>query len=364
MKVSSLRPVTRRNMITYAIIILTYTVVQILSATGKLSYLIAGLLIKLCVYVILAVSLNLTVGVLGELSLGHAGFTCVGAYAGSMFAVVTQDTLSSVWIRFPLALLIGGIAAAVFGILIGLPVLRLRGDYLAIVTLAFGEIIRMVAGVFYLGKDSNGLHAAFIHSSSLQLEPDGEMIAKGTQGVLSIPMDSSFTVGIILVLITLLVITNMMDSRAGRAVMSIRDNRIAAESVGVNITKYKLLAFSVSAFFAGIAGVLYSHDQGSVTPSTFDYNKSIEILVMVVLGGMGSIRGSVIAAVLLTALPEILRFLQDYRMLIYSVILILAMILSNNEKVKALVKKVMDRIKKRIKNWVKHFKKPAGEGAK
>lgn len=360
MKASSLRPVTRRNMITYAIIILAYAVVQILSATGSLSYLFTGLLVPICVYVILAVSLNLTVGVLGELSLGHAGFMCVGAYAGSMFAIVTQDVLTSAWVRFPLALLVGGIAAAVFGVLIGLPVLRLRGDYLAIVTLAFGEIIRALAGVLYLGQDSSGLHVAFGQNSSMQLEAGGREIFQGPQGIMSTPRDASFTVGIILILITLFVVTNMMDSRAGRAVMSIRDNRIAAESVGINITKYKLLAFSVSAFFAGIAGTLYSHNLATVPPNTFDYNMSIMILVMVVLGGMGSIRGSVIAAVLLTALPELLRGLQDYRMLIYSIILILAMILNNNEKVKTAVKKVTGR----IKGWFKRFKKPAGEGAK
>ncbi len=355
MKKTRLRPVTRKNGITYSIVLLFYVVIQILTATGSLSSLFKGLLIPVCVYVILAVSLNLTVGVLGELSLGHAGFMCVGAYASSIFSISTQEVLTSAWIRFPLALLVGGLAAALFGVLIGLPVLRLRGDYLAIVTLAFGEIIKSLASVLYLGQDSNGLHIAFGQNSTMDLAVDGHKIVDGPKGILSAPGDSTFTIATILVLITLIVITNMMDSRTGRAVMSIRDNRIAAESVGINITKYKLLAFALSAFFAGLAGVLYAHSLATVPPTKFGYNTSIMILVMVVLGGMGSMRGSVIAAALLTALPELLRSLQDYRMLIYSIILIAAMLLNNNEKVKTAVKKVTAKFKRQAK--------PAGEVA-
>ena len=231
MKKTRLRPVTRKNGITYSIVLLFYVVIQILTATGSLSSLFKGLLIPVCVYVILAVSLNLTVGVLGELSLGHAGFMCVGAYASSIFSISTQEVLTSAWIRFPLALLVGGLAAALFG----LPVLRLRGDYLAIVTLAFGEIIKSLASVLYLGQDSNGLHIAFGQNSTMELAVDGHKIVDGPKGILSAPGDSTFTIATILVVITLIVITNMMDSRTGRAVMSIRDNRIAAESVGINI---------------------------------------------------------------------------------------------------------------------------------
>lgn len=349
MKATRLRPVTQKNTITYAMVILFYVVIQILTMTGSLSSLFTGLLIPICVYVILAVSLNLTVGILGELSLGHAGFMCIGAYASSVFSISTQDVLTSAWIRFPLALLVGGIAAAIFGILIGMPVLRLRGDYLAIVTLAFGEIIKSLAGILYLGQDENGLHIAFGQNSAMDLAVGGRKIIDGPKGILSTPGDASFTAGVILILITLFVITNMMDSRAGRAVMSIRDNRIAAESVGINITKYKLLAFAVSAFFAGIAGVLYSHSLATVPPAKFGYNMSIMILVMVVLGGMGSMRGSVIAAALLTALPELLRGLQDFRMLIYSIILIAAMLLNNNDKVKLSVRKLTAKFKRQTK---------------
>lgn len=355
MKQNRLRPVTRKNLTTFAIVIVAFAVMQILSGTGVMSNSLQGQLVPICTYIIMAVSLNLTVGILGELSLGHAGFVCIGAYAGSIFAVGMQDVLTSAWVRFPLALLVGGIAAAVFGILIGLPVLRLRGDYLAIVTLAFGEIIRNILGILVVGKDSAGFHVAVGQSTAMELQPDGYKIIDGPMGIKGTPNDATFIAGFILVLITLFVITSMMDSRAGRAVMAIRDNRIAAESVGISITKYKLLVFAVSAFFAGIAGVLYSHNFSSLPPSKFDYNLSIMILVMVVLGGMGSMRGSVIAAVLLTALPEMLRGLQDYRMLIYSIILIAAMILNNNEKVKTALNRVTAKFKRQAK--------PAGEVA-
>lgn len=350
MKASRLRPVTRKNAITYGLVLLFFAVIQILKATGSLSSLFSDLSIQICVYVTLAISLNLTVGVLGELSLGHAGFMCVGAYAGAIFSITTQDVLTSAWVRFPLALVVGGIAAAIFGVLIGLPILRLRGDYLAIVTLAFGEIIRSLAGILYLGQDDKGLHMALGQNSSITLEAGGRKIVDRAQGILSTPSDANFTVGIVLILITLFVITNLMDSRTGRAVMSIRDNRIAAESVGINITKYKLLVFAVSALFAGMAGAFYAHSLSTVAPAKFDYNLSIEILVMVVLGGMGSIRGSIIAAVLLRALPELLRGLQDYRMLIYSIILIAAMLLNNNDKVKDALQKVTAKRKRRVKD--------------
>lgn len=355
MKQHQLRPVTRKNLTTFAIVIAAFAVMQVLSVTGVMSNSLQGQLVPICAYIIMAVSLNLTVGVLGELSLGHAGFVCIGAYAGSIFAVSTQDVLTSAWVRFPLALLVGGVAAAVFGILIGLPVLRLRGDYLAIVTLAFGEIIRNILGILVIGKDSAGLHLSMGQSTAMELEPGGVKIIDGPMGIKGTPGDAGFIVGFVLIMITLFVITSMMDSRAGRAVMAIRDNRIAAESIGINITKYKLLVFAVSAFFAGIAGVLYAHNFSSLPPSKFDYNLSIMILVMVVLGGMGSIRGSVIAAVLLTALPEMLRGLQDYRMLIYSIILIAAMILNNNEKVKTAFERVTAKFKRQAK--------PAGEVA-
>ena len=208
--------------------------------------------------------------------------------------------------------------------------LRLKGDYLAIVTLAFGEIIKNLINVFFIGKDSKGFHFSMKDAMSLHMEADGQVIVNGPQGITGTPNDSTFLIGIILLLITLFIVLNLIHSRAGRAIMSIRDNRIAAESVGINITKYKMMAFTISASLAGVAGVLYAHNLATLSaqPKNFGYNMSIMILVYVVLGGIGNIRGSMIAAVILTLLPELLRFLSDYRMLIYAIVLI-AMMLFN-----------------------------------
>jgi len=332
---------TRGNLITYGLVIAVFIVVQILVVTGNFSSLWKGLLVPLCTYVILAVSLNLTVGILGELSLGHAGFMCVGAFTGAFISLYMENAVPSAWIRFPLALLAGGLAAALLGAFIGVTVLRLRGDYLAIVTLAFGEIVKNIVNVLYVGRDADGLHLSTTNAAALKLGAGGEMLINGPQGISGTPMDSNFTIGILLVLITLFVTLNLIHSRTGRAIMAIRDNRIAAESIGIDITKYKLIAFVISAFFAGIAGVLYSHNLSTLTalPKNFGYNMSILILVFVVLGGIGNMRGSIIAAVVLTALPEILRELSDYRMLIYALVLIFMMIFTSNPKAKALREK-------------------------
>lgn len=316
----------KSNLITYAIVVAAWLFVEVLRGTGNLSSLMQGLLIPLCAYSILAISLNLVVGISGELSLGHAGFMCVGAFASAFFSKAMQNVITVSGIRFTLAILVGAAAAAVFGILIGIPVLRLRGDYLAIVTLAFGEIIKNVINIFYIGMDSTGFHFSMKDQFSLGMEPTGVMILNGPQGISGTPKDSSFTFGVILVLITLFIVLNLINSRDGRAIMSIRDNRIAAESVGINITKYKLMAFSVSAALAGVGGALYAHNLASLQASKFNFNTSILVLVFVVLGGIGNIRGSVIAAVILTALPEMLRGLSDYRMLIYAIILIVMML--------------------------------------
>lgn len=335
-KMKNLSKTTKSNFITYGIVIVAYILVQVLMMTGNLSSLMQGLLVPLCMYVILAVSLNLTVGILGELSLGHAGFMCAGAFASSIFSVCMENVIASSGLRFLLALIVGALVAGVFGILIGIPVLRLRGDYLAIVTLAFGEIIKNVINALYIGKDSKGFHFSLKDTMSLGMEPDGQVIIKGAQGISGTPNDSTFTIGVILVVITLIVVLNLVNSRAGRAIMAIRDNRIAAESVGINITKYKIMAFSISAALAGVAGVLYAHNLSTLTaqPKNFGYNQSIMILVFVVLGGMGNIRGSIISAVILTLLPELLRGLADYRMLIYSIVLIAMMLFNWSPKVK------------------------------
>ena len=320
---------TKSSLTTYGMVVAAYIICELFLQTGHMTSLLKGLLVPLCVYAILAVSLNLTVGILGELSLGHAGFMCVGAFTSAVFSKCVMNTITVPTVRFLLALLVGVVCAGICGVLIGIPVLRLRGDYLAIVTLAFGEIIKNLVNVIYLGKDSAGFHFSMKDIMSLNMEADGDVIIKGAQGITGAPTDSNFTIGIILLLITLFVVMNLVNSRSGRAIMAIRDNRIAAESIGINITKYKILAFSVSAALAGAAGLLYAHNLSTLTalPKNFGYNMSITILVFVVLGGIGNIRGSVIAAVVLTLLPELLRFLSDYRMLIYAVVLIVTMIL-------------------------------------
>ena len=329
-KISTMNKNTRKNLITYAIVIVAFAVMQTLISTGSVSSLLEGLMVPICIYVILAVSLNLVVGILGELSLGHAGFMCVGAFASAFFSKCMRDVITVDIVRFLLALLIGIVVAAVFGILIGLPVLRLKGDYLAIVTLAFGEIIKNLVNVLYIGKDANGFHFSTKDVMALDMEPDGTVIVNGPQGITGTPKDATFLIGFILILITLFIVLNLINSRDGRAIMSIRDNRIAAESIGINVTKYKLMAFTVSAALAGAAGVLYAHNLSTLTANTnnFGYNQSIMILVFVVLGGIGNIRGSIIAATILTMLPELLRGLpvSDYRMLVYAIVLIVMML--------------------------------------
>ena len=337
----------RGNAVTYGIVIIAFALMQIISATGKISNSLSGLLIPFCYYIILAVSLNLVVGILGELSLGHAGFMCVGAYASAFFTKCTMDTITNSTLRFILALLVGAAVAALFGILIGIPVLRLRGDYLAIVTLAFGEIIKNLVTILYIGIDSQGLHFSMKDSLSLNLEDDGVVLLGGPQGISNIPKDSTFIIGFILVLITLFVVLRLISSRDGRAIMAIRDNRIAAESIGINITKYKLMAFTVSAAFAGVGGVLYAHNLATLTATSknFGFNMSIMILVYVVLGGIGNIRGSVIAPVVLNLLLDyvlrkfqmmgdspVLNFLSDNRMLVYAIVLIVIMIFTWSPK--------------------------------
>lgn len=337
----------KQNAVTYGIVIAAFLLMQVISATGNLSSSLAGLLVPFCYYVILAVSLNLVVGYLGELSLGHAGFMCVGAFSSAFFSRCVQDVITNGLVRFILALLIGAAMAALFGVLIGIPVLRLRGDYLAIVTLAFGEIIKNLVNVLYIGRDSRGFHFSMKDTLSLGLEPEGTVIVSGPQGITGLKPISTFLIGTVLVLITLFIVLRLIQSRDGRAIQAIRDNRIAAESVGINVTKYKLMAFSVSAALAGVGGVLYAHNLAtlSATPKNFGYNMSIMILVYVVLGGIGNIRGSVIAPVVLNLVLDyflrkfqmmgdnaVLSFLSDNRMLVYAIVLIIMMLFSWSPK--------------------------------
>lgn len=336
-KIAAMSKTSRDNFKTYAMVLIVYVVVMIFQAAGLVSSQMSGLLVPLCVYATMAVSLNLVVGILVELSLGHAGFMCVGAFAGAFFSKITENSMGT-FPRFFLAIVIGGLVAGIFGFLIGIPVLRLNGDYLAIVTLAFGEIIKNIMNVLYVGQDASGLHFSMTSATDLNMDgATGNLIINGPQGITGTPFDSTFTAGIIILMISLIVVLNLMNSRDGRAIMSIRDNHIAAESVGINITKYKMTAFTISAVIAGCAGSLYAHNLASLiaTPARFGYNMSIMFLVFVVLGGIGSMRGSIIAATILTLLPEILRFMAGYRMLIYSIVLIVIMIVNWNPKSRA-----------------------------
>ena len=325
------------NCITYGIVIAAFIILQICNAGGLLSPSIQGQLVPICAYVVMAIALNLVVGISGELSLGHAGFMSVGAFSGVVAALSLQESIPNDALRLAIAMVVGAVLAGVAGVIVGVPVLRLRGDYLAIVTLAFGEIIRNIFNVLYVGVDENGLHFSLQNEMALNLAEGGKSILKGPMGFTTNVKLASFTAGFILILITLTVALNLINSRSGRAIMALRDNRIAAESVGIGATKYKLMAFVTSAVLAGAAGVLYAMNYSSMAPKKFDFNTSILILVFVVLGGIGNIRGSIIAAAFLTYLPELLRNfnLDEYRMLVYAIVLILVMLVTNNPMLKS-----------------------------
>lgn len=336
---------TADKFVTFGVLIAAFAIAQILVSTGVASNKFSGLLVPICTNILLAVSLNLVVGISGELSLGHAGFMCVGAYFGSLFSIFTQEAMPAA-IRFPLAIIFGGIIAALAGFLIGIPVLRLRGDYLAIVTLAFGEIIKNIFNNIYLATDKNGiffsLSASDYGSYAFDLETKRDII-KGAQGITGTPQDSTFLACFIVIMLALIILLNLIDSKTGRNIMAARDNRIAAEAMGVNVTRVKMIAFVVSAFIAGTAGVLYSHNLRTLVAVNFDYNMSILILVFVVLGGMNRMRNVIIATVILYALPEALRSLANYRMLLYAIVLIAMMLLNNNERFRTMRKKLFSR---------------------
>ncbi|WP_443112435.1 branched-chain amino acid ABC transporter permease [Dehalobacter sp. DCM] len=335
---------TRTNIFTYVLVIVSFIIVQLLISSGNISSSLQGQLIPICAYVILAISLNLTVGILGELSLGHAGFMSIGAFAGVAAAISLEHIIPITILRLIAALIIGAFCAGVAGFLIGIPVLRLKGDYLAIVTLAFGEIIKNIINILYVGLDNAGLHFSFLtDANALNLAPGGRVIIDGPLGITGIPKLANFTIGFVLILITLFIVLNLINSRSGRAIMALRDNRIAAESIGIHVTKYKLMAFVTSAVLAGAAGTLFAMNFSTIIASKFNFNTSILILVFVVLGGLGNIRGSIIAAVLLTVLPEMLREFNSYRMLIYAIVLILIMLATNNDVVKGYMRALSER---------------------
>ncbi|MFA7077606.1 MAG: branched-chain amino acid ABC transporter permease [Syntrophomonas sp.] len=275
------------------ILVVLFTLVQYLITTGLLNQYYQINLTSMCINIILAVSLNLINGFTGQLSLGHAGFMALGAYA----AVIMTNMMDQ---PFIVGLLAACLVAGIAGFVIGVPTLRLKGDYLAIATLAFGEIIRVtLQNIDYVN---------------------------GPAGILGIPKLTTWPWLFGAVIITILVVVNLINSSYGRAIISVREDEIAAELMGINTTKYKVLAFVIGAMFAGLAGALYAHFFYIIKPETFNFLKSFDILVMVVLGGLGSTTGAVIAAVSITVLTAALQSFPAIRMIIYALILIIVMI--------------------------------------
>ena len=273
-----------------------FIVINILIQSGMINSYISGILILVCINIVLAISLNITAGCLGQMALGYAGFMSIGAYTAALF---TKSNLIPGVGGYVLALILGGLVAMIIGVVIGIPALRLRGDYLAILTLAFCEIIRVLIEFF--------------------------KFTGGAKGLTGIKLNKNFAIIYIIMLLCVFMMYTFMKSRHGRAILSIREDKIASKSSGINLTFYKTLAFAYSAFFAGVAGGMYAHYIGILGAKNFDFNKSIDILVIVVLGGLGSFTGSAIGAIVLTILPEMLRGFNDYRIFIYAVMLILMM---------------------------------------
>jgi branched-chain amino acid transport system permease protein len=274
-------------------------------ASGHIDPYFLDVTIGVGINIILAVSLNLINGYTGQFSLGHAGFMAVGAYSAAFITTNCGARLlplfgGQVWILFPVALLVGGFVAALTGLLVGVPSLRLKGDYLAIVTLGFGEIIKVILQ---------------------NIEAVG-----GARGMIGIPAYTNLFWTFGLAALTIYVVWGLIHSTYGRGFIAVNDDEVAAEAMGINTTRYKIVAFVVGSFFAGLAGGIYAHFKQFLAPSGFDFTKSIEIVVMVILGGMGKNAGVVIAAILLTVLTESLRKFGDYRMIVYSALLILLML--------------------------------------
>lgn len=285
--------ISKKSVLTIIGVILTYIIIYGLTKTKVINSYYAGIINLALINIMLAVSLNLIVGFTGQLCLGHAGFMSIGAY---LSAILTQKAE----LPFIVSIFIGAIIACIIAALIGYPTLRLTGDYFAITTLAFCEIIRIVImNIDFVG---------------------------GARGLTGIPKKTNFTIAFIFAVVTIVIIYNIIHSSQGRAMLSVRENEIAAESMGINAFKYKIMAFVIGAFFAGLAGGLYSHYMGYIQPTTFDFNKSIDYLTFVVFGGMGSLSGSIIATIILTFLPELLRGFQNFRMILYPLALIVLMI--------------------------------------
>ena len=333
------------KIVSFSLVIIAFIVMQVMDRTGSLSRSMKGMLVPISAYIVMAISLNLTVGILGELSLGHAGFMSMGAFTGTCAALMMMEKVQNAGLRLGLSMLVGAIFGGIAGFLIGIPVLRLKGDYLAIVTLAFGEIIKSIFNNLYLGFDKYGLHVSLLNDKGLKLD-GGRMLIEGAMGIGKIKKISTFTAGFILIILTLFIVYHLVESRYGRAIMAIRDNRIAAESVGIDVTRYKMTAFIISAAMAGAAGALFAQNYSTITANKFDFNTSILILVLVVLGGLGNITGSIISATLLTILPEALRSFATYRMLVYAIVLIAVMLITNASGTKILLDNIRAKFSK------------------
>ncbi len=342
----------RKAFTSYLIVILVYILITVLNSTGNLSQTMNALLIPTCAYIVAALALNLLVGYLGDLCLGQAGFMAVGAFTGVVCAGCLIRSGVSEVLALIISIIVGGLFSSIFGLIVGIPVLKLDGDYLAIVTLAFCQIIKTIFLNLYVGVDDAGLHLSFV-SDTTNLASDGQLIIKGALGAAVSDKLSGFLSGVILILFTLFIIYNLINSKTGRAIEACRDNKIAATSLGVNITKYKLMAFVISAFLTGMAGAYYGLGYSSFKATKFDFNLSILILVYVVLGGLGNMTGTMISTTLLIVLPEALRSFNDYRMIVYAIVLILVMILSNNKKLMGYVELYKNNIVKFFKSLFK-----------
>ena len=301
-----------------------FLLVNFLMKIGIITNYLSGIMILVCINMVLAISLNITAGCLGQMALGHAGFMSIGAYTA---ALLTKSGFLSGYPGYIVALIVGGLVAGAIGFIIGIPALRLTGDYLAIITLAFGEIIRVLIEYF--------------------------KFTGGAQGLTGIPRVNNFTLIYVITIFSVIFMYSIMTSRHGRAVLAIREDEIASGASGINTTYYKTFAFVLSAIFAGIAGGIYAHNLGILGAKQFDYNYSINILVMVVLGGMGSFTGSILSAIVLTILPEVLRSFAEYRMIVYPLILIIMMLFRP--------KGLLGREEFQISKVISYFTKKRGE---
>ncbi len=292
------------------------------------------IIIYIGINIILASSLNLINGYTGQFSLGHAGFMAIGAYISAAVSTYFAPEFSGLMsmgavgeaIVFLILLLIAGIAAALAGVLVGVPSLRLRGDYLAITTLGFAEIIRVIIQSLEVVGASQGFRGAYIFNNGMKAAQIPADMSDVPNTFYAVPKFTDFFWTFLFVAVIIFFIVNLMNSTYGRGFLAVKDDEVAAESMGVNSTKFKVIAFVSGAFFAGIAGSLYAHFNLYINPEDFNFLKSVEIVVMVILGGMGSLVGVIIAAVLLTILPELLRGVAEYRMIIYALLLIIMML--------------------------------------